>query len=151
MAAASPRSRSRRAITTRDFPIPGSPESRTTCPEPSLTARQRQELTPKIEKLRQPAEKGGGFTGKAPGGPSRWSTERTGEWEPLRPELVVEVEYDHFTGGRFRHGTSFLRWRPDKPPKQCTMDQVTTAAGASLKVLSLAKPARQHLAPQRRS
>jgi ATP-dependent DNA ligase len=108
----------------------------------SLTARQRQELTPKIERLRQPIEKGGGFTGKAPGGPSRWSTERTGEWEPLRPELVVEVEYDHFTGGRFRHGTKFLRWRPDKPPNQCTMDQVTRGGGASLKVLSLAKPKR---------
>src|SRR4051794_1478067 len=91
----------------------------------SLTAKQRRELTPKIEKLRQPADNGGGFTGKAPGGPSRWSTERSGEWEPLRPELVVEVQYDHFTGGRFRHGTSFLRWRPDKPPRRCTMDQVT--------------------------
>jgi ATP-dependent DNA ligase len=67
-----------------------------------------------------------GFTGRAPGGPSRWSTERTGEWEPLRPELVVEVRYDHFSGGRFRHGTSFLRWRPDKAPRQCTFAQVTT-------------------------
>lgn len=90
----------------------------------SLTAKQRKELTPRIEKLRKPVEKGGGFTGKAPGGPSRWSTERTGEWEALSPELVVEVQYDHFTGGRFRHGTGFLRWRPDKPPEKCTMDQV---------------------------
>ena len=66
-----------------------------------------------------------GFTGSAPGGPSRWSTERTGEWEPLRPKLVVEVRYDHFSNGRFRHGTSFLRWRPDKAARQCTFEQVT--------------------------
>ena len=65
-----------------------------------------------------------GFTGDAPGGPSRWSTERTGAWEPLRPELVAEVRYDHVTGGRFRHGTKFLRWRPDKAPRQCRKDQL---------------------------
>jgi len=65
-----------------------------------------------------------GFTGRAPGGPSRWSTERTGEWKPLQPKLVAEVRYDHFSAGRFRHGTNFLRWRPDKAPRQCTFDQV---------------------------
>jgi ATP-dependent DNA ligase len=114
----------------------------------SFTAMQREELTPKIEKLRKPTEKGGGFTGRAPGGPSRWSTERSGEWEPLDPKLVIEVQYDHFTGGRFRHGTKFLRWRPDKPPKACMMDQVTTG-GTSLKVLqqsSRPRPRRQSIA-----
>ena len=65
-----------------------------------------------------------GFTGDAPGGPSRWSTERIGDWQPLRPELVAEVRYDHVTGRRFRHGTRFLRWRPDKPPAQCRYDQL---------------------------
>jgi ATP-dependent DNA ligase len=65
-----------------------------------------------------------GFTGNSPGGPSRWSTKRSAEWEPLRPKLVVEVSYEHFTGGRFRHGTRLLRWRPDKAPRQCTFDQV---------------------------
>jgi len=65
-----------------------------------------------------------GFTGNAPGGPSRWSTKRSTEWNPLKPVLVVEVEYDHYTGGRFRHGTRFLRWRPDKDPKKCTLRQV---------------------------
>jgi ATP-dependent DNA ligase len=65
-----------------------------------------------------------GFTGRAPGGPSRWSSERSGDWTPLAPRLVVEVSYDHFAGGRFRHATRFLRWRPDKAPRQCTMDQV---------------------------
>ena len=65
-----------------------------------------------------------GFTGNAPGGPSRWSTERQREWEPLRPELVVEVRYDHVTGDRFRHGTKLMRWRPDKAPRQCTFEQI---------------------------
>ncbi|HLJ70960.1 MAG TPA: ATP-dependent DNA ligase, partial [Roseiarcus sp.] len=77
-------------------------------------------LTRRLEKLRQPP----GFTGKAPGGPSRWSTERSGEWRPVRPELVVEVRFDHATDGRFRHGTKLLRWRPDKAPRQCTFEQI---------------------------
>ena len=71
-----------------------------------------------------------GFTGKAPGGPSRWSTERSGEWEPLRPELVVEVRYDHVTGDRFRHGTRLMRWRPDKSPSQCTFEQIAPLPSA---------------------
>jgi ATP-dependent DNA ligase len=77
-------------------------------------------LTRKLEPLIAPP----GFTGNAPGGPSRWSTKRSGEWEPLKPKLVVEVCYDHFTGERFRHGTRLLRWRPDKAPRQCTLEQV---------------------------
>jgi len=76
-----------------------------------------------------------GFTGRAPGGPSRWSTERSGEWQPLKPTLVVEVRYDHFSAGRFRHGTSFLRWRPDKAPRQCTFEQVAQAAEPSIALL----------------
>jgi ATP-dependent DNA ligase len=87
----------------------------------SFTATERAELKPIVEPL-----KGGvGFTGRAPGGPSRWSTERTGEWERLSPTLVCEVRYDHFSGGRFRHGTKLLRWRPDKDPRQCTFEQLT--------------------------
>ena len=65
-----------------------------------------------------------GFTGNAPGGPSRWATDRSAQWEPLRHELVAEVEYDHFTGGRFRHATRFKRWRPDKAPGLCTFGQI---------------------------
>ncbi len=97
----------------------------------SLTAAQKKELTPQLEKLIEPP----GFTGRAPGGPSRWSTERSAEWEPLKPTLVVEVRYDHFSQGRFRHGTKFLRWRPDKPPKQCTLDQVERRRGVSMPAL----------------
>jgi ATP-dependent DNA ligase len=86
----------------------------------SIRNEDKKALTAKIERLiRKP-----GFTGQAPGGPSRWSTERSAEWQPLAPRLVIEVQYDHFTGGRFRHGTKFVRWRPDKPPRQCTMDQL---------------------------
>jgi ATP-dependent DNA ligase len=81
-------------------------------------------LTKKLEKL----VKAPGFTGRSPGGPSRWSTERSGEFEPLKPSLVVEVRYDHVSGGRFRHGTKFLRWRPDKAPEQCRMDQLDAPA-----------------------
>jgi ATP-dependent DNA ligase len=65
-----------------------------------------------------------GFTGKAPGGPSRWNNGEESAWEPVRSELVVEVLYDQVTGARFRHGTRLLRWRPDKAPAQCTMDQL---------------------------
>ncbi|MET0314406.1 MAG: ATP-dependent DNA ligase [Hansschlegelia sp.] len=87
----------------------------------TITQGERSALTRRLEELRAAP----GFTGKAPGGPSRWSTERSGEWEPLRPELVVEVRYDHVTGDRFRHGTKLMRWRPDKAPRQCRFDQIT--------------------------
>lgn len=98
----------------------------------SIKAKDKEKLTRELLALRKPP----GFTGRAPGGPSRWSTERTGQWEPLDPTLVVEIEYDHFTGGRFRHGTKLLRFRPDKAPKQCTMDQVAKKVRASpLKLL----------------
>ena len=84
-------------------------------------------LTKRLEALIEPP----GFTGDAPGGPSRWATERSTEWQPLRPELVAEVRYDHVTGGRFRHGTRFLRWRPDKTPSQCTFEQMQEGARPS--------------------
>lgn len=86
----------------------------------TITDEERPALTKRLEAMREKP----GFTGKAPGGPSRWSTERSGEWEPLRPELVVEVRFDHVTGRRFRHGTKLMRWRPDKRPDQCGFDQL---------------------------
>jgi ATP-dependent DNA ligase len=89
-------------------------------------------LTARLKTLIKPP----GFTGQAPGGPSRWSTKRSSEWEPLANKLVVEVKYDHFSGGRFRHGTSFLRWRPDKAPARCTISQVEQE-GRSALALSL--------------
>ena len=86
----------------------------------SIPKSKRKALTQQLEKLRGPP----GFDGKAPGGPSRWSAERSSEWEPLKPKLVVEVCYDHITANRFRHGTKLLRWRPDKAPRQCTFEQL---------------------------
>jgi ATP-dependent DNA ligase len=90
-----------------------------------LKTKEKTALTHKLEALRQERS----FTGRTPGGPSRWSTKRSSEWVSIRPKYVVEVSYDHFTGGRFRHGTSILRWRPDKKPTQCTMEQVKQKAG----------------------
>ena len=78
------------------------------------------DLTRRLEALRG----GPGFTGRAPGGPSRWSTERSAEWQALRPELVVEVTFDHVSDQRFRHGTRLRRFRPDKAPGQCRMEQL---------------------------
>lgn len=93
-----------------------------------IKAKDKPALTDKLEVARQD----GSFTGNTPGGPSRWSTKRSSEWQAVKPEYVVEVSYDHFTGGRFRHGTSILRWRPDKKPTQCTMDQVRQKVARTL-------------------
>jgi ATP-dependent DNA ligase len=94
----------------------------------SFNAEQRREL----KKIVEPQIAAPGFTGRAPGGPSRWSTKRSTEWQPLKPKLVCEVQYDHFSGGRFRHGTKFLRWRPEKKPQQCTFEQVRPGSSAEL-------------------
>jgi ATP-dependent DNA ligase len=88
----------------------------------TITGAERPALTRRLEQLRQTP----GFTGRAPGGPSRWSTDRSADWIPLAPKLVVEVRYDQVTNDRFRHGTKLLRWRPDKAPRQCTFDQIRT-------------------------
>jgi ATP-dependent DNA ligase len=89
----------------------------------SIRKDDRAELTKKLEALRGENP----FEVRVPGGPSRWATEKSGQWEPLRPKLVCEVEYDYFSQGRFRHGSKFLRWRPDKKPEQCGMEQVKPA------------------------
>jgi ATP-dependent DNA ligase len=95
----------------------------------------RASLTRRLESL-----KGGpGFSGNAPGGPSRWSTMRSGEWVPVKNSLVAEVRYDHVTDGRFRHGTKFLRWRPDKAPQSCTFDQLQAEVRPSKVIAALIK------------
>lgn len=86
----------------------------------ALKAEDRPALTAQLESLIAAP----GFTGDAPGGPSRWANARSAQWQPLKPKLVVEVRYDQVTGRRFRHGTGLLRWRPDKAPRQCTFDQL---------------------------
>ena len=98
----------------------------------SIKAADKAALTKKLERLiKRP-----GFTGQAPGAPSRWSTARSADWQPLAPKLVVEVQYDHFDAGRFRHGTGFVRWRPDKDPRQCTMKQVEQEGRSAVKLLA---------------
>jgi ATP-dependent DNA ligase len=97
-----------------------------------LSAAERPEITKKLEAVAG----GPGFTGRAPGGPSRWSTQRSTQWQPLEPRLVVEVSFDHVTGGRFRHGTNLVRWRPDKAPRQCTMEQLKQKRSRVLALLA---------------
>ena len=97
----------------------------------NLPSREKPELTRRLEELVEPP----GFTGRAPGGPSRWSTGRSAEWQKLRPVLVVEVRYDQVGDGRFRHGTAFLRWRPDKAPRQCRFDQLPPPGAGALGLL----------------
>ena len=97
----------------------------------SIRSAERTELTTKLESLIKPP----GFTGRAPGGPSRWSTKRSTEWQPLKPKLVVEVEYDHFSGGRFRHGTKLCRWRLDKSARKCLLSQVERESRSPLNLL----------------
>jgi ATP-dependent DNA ligase len=96
-----------------------------------LATAEKPALTKKLEALVEPP----GFTGSAPGGPSRWSTERSTEWQPLAPKLVVEVQYDHFSGHRFRHGTKVLHWRPDKNPRDCRLSQVRKESESPLTLL----------------
>ena len=96
-----------------------------------LARGDKAQLTAQLEELIEEP----GFTGAKPGGPSRWSTERSAEWKPLAPRLVAEVQYDHFSGGRFRHGTKILHWRPDKRPDQCTMQQVEHDTDSPLSLL----------------
>lgn len=97
----------------------------------AIKAAEKPALTDRLEPLiGEP-----GFTGNAPGGPSRWSTDRSAKWCPLKPELVIEVCYDHFSGERFRHGTSILRWRPDKAPRQCNFEQLKQKVADPMKLL----------------
>jgi ATP-dependent DNA ligase len=100
----------------------------------AIKQQEKPALTAKLEPLIATP----GFTGNAPGGPSRWSTERSSQWCPLKPKLVIEVCYDHFSGERFRHGTSILRWRPDKAPKQCTFEQLKQKTADPMKLLKQA-------------
>ena len=97
----------------------------------SFRGDEREALTPELERIAG----GAGFTGRSPGGPSRWSTRSSDDWVPLEPRLVAEVRYDHFSEGRFRHGTRFERWRPDKGASQCTFEQIAAEGRSTLQLL----------------
>jgi len=107
----------------------------------SFTAARRRELAQELEPLRKDAladhpwrEWAGPMDGttRMPGGQSRWSAGKDLSWEPLRLERVCEVKYDHLQGDRFRHGTTFVRWRPDKRPRDCRYDQLEVTPPAEL-------------------
>jgi ATP-dependent DNA ligase len=87
-----------------------------------FSARDKAELLERLRSLHAPAS----FDGRAPGGPSRWNRGKSTAWQPLRPELVLEVAFDQVTSDRFRHGTRPLRWRPDKAVRSCTLEQIAT-------------------------
>jgi len=103
----------------------------------SFTMAKRRELLQELAPLRQGAATGHPWrldgdaepadARRRPGGQSRWSAGKDLAWEPLRPERVCEVRYDHLQGDRFRHATTFVRWRTDKPPRDCRYDQLEVA------------------------
>ncbi|MET0180070.1 MAG: ATP-dependent DNA ligase [Novosphingobium sp.] len=86
----------------------------------AIAATERPVLLDRLRRVAGPSP----FTGRAPGGPSRWSGGKASEWCPVAPEIVVEVGYDQVTGERFRHGTALVRFRPDKAPGQCRLIQL---------------------------
>ncbi len=88
----------------------------------SFSAAERKRLRGELKKYEKDAASFG--EGRTPGGPSRWARAEQAEWTPLRPELVCEVRYDKMQGDRFRHAATFIRWRDDKRPEECTFDQL---------------------------
>lgn len=115
----------------------------------SFTDKKRQELVNFLSPYRQNAlanhlwrewAEATGATHRIPGGQSRWSQGKDLSWEPLRPELVVEVAYDHMQGDRFRHTAQFRRWRTDKQPEDCTYEQLEVVPPQELSEIFAHKP-----------
>jgi ATP-dependent DNA ligase len=108
----------------------------------SFTMERRRQLAQDLAPLRRNAieghpwrdwaQAGDDVSQRMPGAQSRWSAGKDLSWEPLRIERVCEVKYDHMQGDRFRHAAQFLRWRPDKPPRDCRYDQLEVARGYAL-------------------
>src|SRR5438270_709529 len=115
----------------------------------SFTAARRAALVEELAPLRDDALAGHPWRDWAeldaeaqqrmPGGTSRWNRGKDLSWEPLRIERVCEVAYDHLQGDRFRHATTFKRWRPDKPPSECRYDQLEETPAAELKQIFAAR------------
>lgn len=111
----------------------------------SFTAARRRELVSELAPLRENALDGHPWQawaeaeahagGRMPGGQSRWNAQKDMTWEPLRPELVAEVRYEHVLAGRFRHGGRLARFRPDRTPESCTYAQLEEVAPAELAAL----------------
>jgi ATP-dependent DNA ligase len=110
----------------------------------SFTMARRRELAGELAPLRAGALRGHPWADGArpsdggrrvPGGRSRWSAGKDLSWEPVRPERVCEVRYDHLQGRRFRHAATFLRWRPDRAPADCRYDQLAVTPPYQLAVI----------------
>jgi ATP-dependent DNA ligase len=99
----------------------------------SFKGNERVELAEKLKPYVTEDESAGFWGGRMPGSPSRWTGGKDLSWVRLRPELVCEVSFDHLQGDRFRHASTFKRWRPDKPPEQCTYDQLEAPVPYALK------------------
>ena len=80
---------------------------------------------------------------RLPGASSRWNRGKDLSWEPLRPERVCEVAYDHMQGTRFRHAAQFVRWRPDKRPRDCRYDQLEVTPAYELERVFGARDSRR--------
>jgi ATP-dependent DNA ligase len=116
----------------------------------SFTAARREELVDELAPLREHAldehpwrdwaEAEAHAAGRMPGGQSRWNAQKDLSWEPLRPELVAEVRYEHVLSGRFRHGGRLIRFRPDRTPESCTYAQLHEVAPAELAALFGERP-----------
>jgi ATP-dependent DNA ligase len=110
----------------------------------SFTMARRKELAEELEPLRKDALRehpwGESNAGRMPGGHSRWSAGKDLSWEPLRIERVCEVKYDHMQGDRFRHAATFLRWRADKAPRECTYGQLEVTPAFELSAVFGATP-----------
>ena len=108
----------------------------------AFSMARRRELVDELAPLRENALEGHPWAawaapeeewgGRMPGGQSRWNAKRDLSWEPLRPERVAEVAFDHLQGDRFRHATQFQRWRPDRDPRSCTYSQLETVVPQEL-------------------
>ncbi len=117
----------------------------------SFPMKRRQELVEELEPLRMASAEGHPWaawaeeeahaSARMPGAPSRWSGKKDLSWQPLRPERVVEVAYDHMQGDRFRHTAQFRRWRPDRSPDGCTYAQLAEPVGYDLADVLGAPPA----------
>lgn len=101
----------------------------------SFKAPEKRELVGRLAPYVTQDDSRGFGGGRTPGTPSRWTSGAETSWVRLDPVLVCEVAFDHLQGDRFRHGTTFRRWRPDKPPEDCTYSQLDTAVPAELRDL----------------
>lgn len=123
----------------------------------SFTMQTRRQLAKELAPLRKnamrdhPWKEWAGAASEAsrmPGAQSRWSAGKDLSWEPLRIERVCEVKYDHMQGNRFRHAATFLRWRPDKPPRECRYDQLEVTKPYELESILAAAPGGRSAQPR---